>query len=163
GQGGRLVRRPRAHGVRRDPPARLRSLGHGRPAMTESDSGNPITDEGRAVVPFRTTMFRRAGSECVALFSPLEVQLLRQCMAQLAEMLSRIPDLDDPAIERLFPDVYPEDPEQEAEFRRFTEADLRNAKRDQAKTVLADLIEGGGEVWLSDEQAEVWLRALTDV
>jgi hypothetical protein len=119
--------------------------------------------EGRPVVRMRMSLFRRAGAEVVARFSPMEVQLLRQCMAQLAEMLSKIPDLDDPAVERLFPDVYPEDPEQEAEFRRFTEADLRSAKRDQAKTVLADLVEGGGEVWLSEEQAEVWLRALTDV
>jgi hypothetical protein len=120
-------------------------------------------DPGPAVVRFRMTMFRRAGSEYVARFTPREVALLRQCMAELAELLSRIPDLDDPAIERLFPDVYPEDPEEEAEFRRFTEADLRTAKRDQAKTVLSDLIEGGGEVWLTDERAEVWLRALTDV
>lgn len=109
------------------------------------------------------TMFRRAGAECVARFSPEEAQVLRQCVAELAALLSNDPDPDDPAVERLFPDVYPEDPEQEAEFRRFTEADLRSAKLDQAKTVLADLLDGGGEVWLSEEKADLWLRALTDV
>ena len=109
------------------------------------------------------TRFRRAGEECVARFSPEEAQVLRQSMASLAALLADDPDPDDPAVERLFPDVYPEDPVQQAEFRRFTEADLRSAKIDQARTVLADLIERGGEVRLTVEQAELWLRALTDV
>ncbi len=130
--------------------------------MTESEARPPVT-EGRPVFRLRMTMFRRVGDECVARFSREEAQVLRQCVAELATLLAKVPDLDDPAIERLFPDVYPEDPEQEAEFRRFTEADLRSAKQEAAKSVLADLIEGGGEVWLSEERAEVWLRSLTDV
>jgi hypothetical protein len=109
------------------------------------------------------TLFRRAGGECVARFSPREAQVLRQCMAELAALLSNDPDPDDPAVERLFPDVYPEDPDQEAEFRRFTEADLRSAKLDQARTVLSDLLDGGGEVRLPEEKADLWLRALTDI
>jgi hypothetical protein len=109
------------------------------------------------------TRFRRSGDECVARFSPEEAQVLRQSMASLAALLADDPDPDDPAVERLFPDVYPEDPVQQAEFRRFTEADLRSAKLDQARTVLADLLDRGGEVRLKPEQAELWLRALTDV
>ena len=109
------------------------------------------------------TMFRRAGNECVAKFTPQEAQVLRQCVAELAALLADHPDPDDPAVERLFPDVYPEDPEAAAEFRRFTEADLKAAKLDQAKTVLSDLLEAGGEIRLVDEQADLWLRALTDV
>ena len=109
------------------------------------------------------TMFRRAGAECIARFTPEEAQVLRQCVAELAALLSNDPDPDDPAVERLFPDVYPEDPEQEAEFRRFTEPDLLAAKLEQASTVLADLVEQGGEVRLPEEKADLWLRALTDV
>jgi hypothetical protein len=109
------------------------------------------------------TMFRRAGSTCVAKFTPQEAQVLRQCMAELATLLSDHPDPDDPAVERLFPDVYPEDPAEAAEFRRFTEADLKAAKLDQAKTVLSDLLEAGGEVRLAEDEADLWLRALTDV
>jgi hypothetical protein len=109
------------------------------------------------------TMFRRKGGVCIATFSPQEAQVLRQCVAELAALLSDAPDPDDPAVERLFPDVYPEDPEAAAEFRRFTEADLKTAKLDQAKTVLSDLLESGGEVRLAEEQADMWLRALTDV
>jgi hypothetical protein len=108
-------------------------------------------------------MFHRTGADCVARFTPQEAQVLRQCVAELAALLSNDPDPDDPAVERLFPDVYPEDPTQEAEFRRFTEADLRSAKLDQAAAVLADLVEQGGEVRLPEERADVWLRALTDV
>ena len=109
------------------------------------------------------TLFRRSGDECVARFTPEDAQILRQSMAELAALIANDPDPDDPAVERLFPDVYPEDPVQQAEFRRFTEADLRSAKLDQARSVLSDLLEGGGEVRLTEEQAELWLRALTDV
>jgi hypothetical protein len=108
-------------------------------------------------------MFRRSGNACIARFAPQEAQVLRQCLAELATLLADEPDTDDPAVERLFPDVYPEDPEQAAEFRRLTEADLKAAKLDQAKTVLSDLLESGGEIRLNDEAADVWLRALTDV
>ena len=109
------------------------------------------------------TMFRRSGDVCVARFTHQEAQVLRQCVAELAALLNNDPDPDDPAVERLFPDVYPEDPEAAAEFRRFTEADLKAAKLDQAKDVLSDLLESGGEVHLAEERADVWLRALTDV
>ena len=108
-------------------------------------------------------MFRRSGDECVATFAPQEAQVLRQCVAELAALLSENPDPDDPAVERLFPDVYPEDPEEAAEFRRLTEEDLKAAKLDQVKTVLTDLLESGGEIRLGEEKADMWLRALTDV
>jgi Domain of unknown function (DUF2017) len=108
-------------------------------------------------------MFRRAGGDCIARFTPQEAQVLRQCVAELAALLSNDPDPDDPAVERLFPDVYPENPAEAAEFRRFTEADLKAAKLNQAKTVLEDLLESGGEIRLAEEKADLWLRALTDV
>ncbi len=108
-------------------------------------------------------MFRRVGRECVARFSPQEAQVLRQCMAELAELISNDPDPDDPAVERLFPDVYPEDPTEQAEFRRFTEADLKAAKLEQAKTVLTDLLANSNEIRLPEDKADVWLRALTDI
>jgi len=109
------------------------------------------------------TMFRRAEGACIARFTPQEAQVLRQCVAELAALLADHPDPDDPAVERLFPDVYPEDPAEAAEFRRLTEADLKAAKLDSAKLVLSDLLESGGEVRLAEERADVWLRALNDV
>jgi hypothetical protein len=108
-------------------------------------------------------MFRRAGDECVARFTPQDAQILRQSMASLAALLADDPDRNDPAVERLFPDVYPDDPVQQAEFRRLTEGELRAAKLNQARGVLVDLVEAGPEIRLSAERAELWLRALTDV
>jgi hypothetical protein len=113
------------------------------------------------------TMFRRSGRTVVARFTSVDAQVLRQCVAELAALLSDTVDRDDPAVERLFPDAYPEDPDDEAEYRRFTEADLKATKLDQAKTVLTDLLESGGqaggEVRLDEAGADLWLRALTDV
>jgi hypothetical protein len=114
------------------------------------------------------TMFKRADPDVVATFTPTEAQVLRQCVAELAALLGDEMDHDDPAVERLFPDVYPEDPDEAAEFRRLTEPDLVAAKIEHAKVVLSDLLEAGSdedgqEIRLDDERADQWLRALNDV
>jgi uncharacterized protein DUF2017 len=69
----------------------------------------------------------------------------------------------DPALARLLPDAYRDDPDAAGEFRRFTEQSLRTAKQASARTVLDSLPSGGGPVKLSGEQAQSWLRALNDV
>ena len=120
------------------------------------------------------TMFRRKGGVCVATFSPQEAQVLRQCVAELAALLNDAPDPDDPAVERLFPDVYPEDPEAAAEFRRFTEGALRDGKATGAATVIDTLEEAGLPPELTEDglmidvemdraTAETWLRTFTDL
>jgi Domain of unknown function (DUF2017) len=70
---------------------------------------------------------------------------------------------DDPVLARLLPDAYADDTEAAGDFRRFTEQELRNGKAAAARTVLATLPEDGGRVRLSEEEAQVWLRALNDV
>ncbi|WP_406727335.1 DUF2017 domain-containing protein [Streptomyces sp. GD-15H] len=87
----------------------------------------------------------------------------------------------DPVLRRLFPDAYgdPEEPasledteEQRAhsaEFRRFTENDLRAGKRDNALAVIRSLDElaaageGGAVLQLSAEDSRQWLGALNDL
>ncbi len=69
----------------------------------------------------------------------------------------------DPALARLLPDAYRDDPDAAGEFRRFTEQSLRTAKQQSARAVLDTLPSGGGPVKLSGEQAQCWLRALNDV
>ena len=74
---------------------------------------------------------------------------------------------------RLFPTAYPEDEEAAADFRRFTEASLRNGKADAAALVIDTLEEAGlpdapedglfVDVELDRESAQVWLRAFTDM
>ncbi|WP_432072901.1 DUF2017 domain-containing protein [Streptomyces wuyuanensis] len=85
----------------------------------------------------------------------------------------------DPALARLFPDAYGE-PEADrgedeelrefsAEFRRFTENDLRARKRDDALAVVRNLDaltaagEGGAILKLTAEDSLHWLGALNDL
>ena len=81
---------------------------------------------------------------------------------------------DDPALARLLPDAYRPDASDEpgfdageatADFRRYTEADLRAGKRANATTVLETLAElpGAGRLQLDRAQADAWLGALNDL
>jgi hypothetical protein len=85
---------------------------------------------------------------------------------------------EDPALARLFPDAYGEpDAEQDesqraasAEFRRFTEVDLRTRKREDALLVIRTLDglavgggRGGGVLRLDPDQCRRWLGALNDL
>jgi uncharacterized protein DUF2017 len=84
----------------------------------------------------------------------------------LAEALGLTEDAslpDDPALARLLPDAYPDDPDASREFRRYTEKDLRADKVAAARTVLATLPERGGRIRLSQPEAQMWLRALNDI
>ncbi|MFG1887578.1 DUF2017 domain-containing protein [Micromonospora sp. NPDC049051] len=108
-------------------------------------------------------MFRRQGDRYVASFAIDEVRVLRKVASEVVGLLTDGFDHSDPVVGRLFPEVYPEDPSDTAEFRRYTEGDLKTAKIDQAGAILAALPDsGGGEVRLDAEAAEAWLRALND-
>lgn len=112
------------------------------------------------------TLFTRRGPACVARFEAGEAAVLRQVLLEVVALLSEGYDRDDPVVERLFPDVYPTDPDSSAELRRYTDDELKSAKLDQAGTILGAmeaLPAGGGDVHLEEEEAEAWLKALTDV
>jgi hypothetical protein len=108
-------------------------------------------------------MFRRRGEHCVARLAADEVRVLRKVASEVVGLLTEGFDHEDPVVGRLFPDIYPKDPADSAEFRRYTEGDLKTAKIDQAGAILAALPDGAdGEVRLDGEAAEAWLRALND-
>jgi hypothetical protein len=108
-------------------------------------------------------MFRRKGSQCVATFAVDEVRVLRKVAGEVVALLTDGMDHGDPVVSRLFPDIYPERPEESQEFRLYTEGDLKTGKIDQAGAILAALPdEGEGEVRLDPEAAEAWLRAIND-
>lgn len=67
---------------------------------------------------------------------------------------------EDPALARLFPDGYTDDPEASADFRRYTEPGLRATKRESLRTALDTL--APAKVVLDEQQAQAWLRALND-
>ncbi len=109
-------------------------------------------------------MFRRHGGCYAAVFAVDEVRVLRKVASEVVGLLTDGFDHGDPVVGRLFPEVYPDDASGTAEFRRYTEGDLKTAKIDQAGAILAALPGGevGGEVRLDAEAAEAWLRALND-
>jgi len=101
----------------------------------------------------------------------------------LAELFAEGPSEPpkDPVLKRLFPDAYsdpegtpgPEEAEEQqaysAEFRRFTENDLRAAKRESALAVIRSLDaltpagDGGAILKLSVEESRQWLGTLNDL
>ncbi len=100
----------------------------------------------------------------------------------LAAVLGGLGDDDpsrptDPVLLRLFPDAYRDDEEAASDFRRYTERGLRETKAGYAATVLASLATAdqaadayGDEqqrekvkVHLDSNEAEAWMRTLTDL
>lgn len=108
-------------------------------------------------------MFSRDGTTCVARFGPGEAAVLNEVVLEVITLLSEGFDRANPVVGRLFPDLYRDDPEASAELRQYTDDDLRSAKLEQAALLLDLLPLEGGDVALDEEQAEMWLRALTDV
>lgn len=135
---------------------------------------------------------RKSGA-AVATFTAFEADLLRSLAGQLIELLrneaaapesldpleamldfsgpTREPE--DPVLKRLFPTAYPEDEEAAAEFRRYTEIDLRNGKAAGAAAII-DTLEDAGltdqpengtyiDVELPPALAITWMRSFTDM
>ncbi|SDT10001.1 DUF2017 domain-containing protein [Microlunatus soli] len=72
----------------------------------------------------------------------------------------------DPVLQRLLPDAYPNDPKASAEFRRFTDRNLRQKKATDAEVVLRHLAATDGgrdQLRIPAEEAGSWLRTLTSI
>jgi hypothetical protein len=85
--------------------------------------------------------------------------------AELAED-SPVEAPEDPVLRRLLPDAYPNDPKASAEFRRYTDSELRRKKVNDAEVALRHLAdtEGGTyELRIPLEDADNWLRVLTSL
>jgi hypothetical protein len=72
---------------------------------------------------------------------------------------------EDPALARLFPDAYPDDPDATADFRRYTQPDLTAERRRRAGVAIGtlDRIKDGGRLNLIAAEAAAWLGALNDL
>ena len=137
----------------------------------------------------------RKSQHLIATFTGFEADLLRSLAAQLVELLrneAAVPrdDVDpleslmdftgptsapdDPVLARLFPTAYPHDEEAASEFRRFTEATLRDGKATAACVIIDGLEEAGLppqldedglmiDVELDQDTAETWMRSFTDL
>ena len=142
----------------------------------------------------------RTGRRIIANFTGFEAELLRSLASQLIELLRNeraapvdssdpleamldfsgvdfagpVTEPDDPVLLRLFPTAYPQDEEAAADFRRYTEGELRDRKAAAAGAIIDSLEEAGLppqldeeglviDVELDEPTAEVWLRSFTDV
>lgn len=128
---------------------------------------------------FRRTLTGRI----VVRLDEVERELLRSLLAQLVEFVAPAPraahvdplelliDIDpdavtpaDPALARLLPAGYgTDDPIWSAEFRRFTERPLREAKLANAATAVASLERAGDKMTLTTAEAQSWLASLNDL
>ena len=84
-------------------------------------------------------------------------------LAKLLNMSGSTQISDDPALARLFPDGYSEDEHASADFRRFTEQDLRAQKVAALVSAQQTLIHWQGKANIAPEQAQDWLKALNDL
>jgi len=84
-------------------------------------------------------------------------------LESLTETTSDQP-LDDPALQRLFPDAYRDDDQASRDFRRYTQAEQAQAKSHAARTVAADIAEAHkGLVNLPPDHIDDWLTTLTNL
>ncbi|WP_066066730.1 DUF2017 domain-containing protein [Frankia sp. EI5c] len=73
------------------------------------------------------------------------------------------PPPEDPAVARLLPDPYPDDPMASGDFRRRRTDEALARKRDAAARVLAAIPAPGDVLILDEEAAQDWLTVLNDL
>jgi hypothetical protein len=142
-----------------------------------------------------SSRFRRTrGGGVVVTLEPGEAAVLDHLFGELVDLVAPPDDItdpdplaraigigtatetpDDPALARLFPDAYAEDPQAAAEFRRYTEIGLRDAKVRNATIARASLNREGSmadvtadldrdrRLKLTSDEAQAWLGALNDL
>jgi hypothetical protein len=142
------------------------------------------------VTPFK----RRRRGGWVSTLDPAEAAILANLAGQVVELLrdrngEKTSDPDplmgelgftgpaqapeDPVLRRLLPDAYRDNPDDAAEFRRFTESALTSAKVGNAERLIESLESAGFdpageneqpvEVELDADTAQAWLRSLNDI
>jgi len=125
--------------------------------------------------------FTRKRGRLSAELDPVEVQVLSQLAEELLALVEEpqvsddplsalvglsgepVPPPDDPVLARLLPAAYPDDADAAADFRRYTDTDLRRRKRANATAVRRSLPDGGGRLDLDRDQADQWLECLNDM
>jgi hypothetical protein len=127
---------------------------------------------------------RRRGTRVIAALEAEEAQLLRLLATDLKALLAESETDEpkdpleqltgmtegaapepptDPALARLLPDGYRDNPEAAAELRRLTDPDIRQAKQHAASQLLDTLPEDGGRVKLGEDDVVAWTAALNDL
>ena len=107
-----------------------------------------------------TRRVRRLGVDRYRISLPdVEQDLLRSLVPQLRDLLTT----DDPALTRLFPTAYPDDPERDAGYQALVRDELLE-KRFASLDVLEQTIEAGEKGReLTGDELSAWMRALNDL
>lgn len=100
----------------------------------------------------------RSGGIRVRLHRRMRAILADLC-AQQEQLLTTEHPSSDPAMARLFPAAYPDDPLRELEFERLTADDLTKGRLESLERMRATL----DAETLDEEQALAWLRSLNDL
>ena len=83
----------------------------------------------------------------------------RDILRSLPAELRRILATDDPAVGRLFPPAYPDDPERNAEYLDLVREDLMAGRLESLRVMEATV----DAEWVSEEELAAWLAALNDL
>ncbi|HET9900317.1 MAG TPA: DUF2017 domain-containing protein [Actinomycetes bacterium] len=114
-----------------------------------------------------TVLLRHLLDELVVLVTPMDgFEASSDPLAAAVGISTSTTLPDDPALARLLPDAYRDDTERSAEFRRYTETDLRERKAANARVAvqtLDDIADSNGKLRLDAAQAAAWLGALNDL
>jgi len=127
-------------------------------------------------------MFSQSGADVLLDLEEIEVELLGSLIGQILELLhdpaqeehtdplAVLVGLDgptvissDPVLARLFPDAYPDDEANSADFRRFTQPDLQRQKLANAHVVRDALATFPGVHPVGSKDLEAWLLTLNDL
>lgn len=112
---------------------------------------------------------------------PVEQALLRSLVLQLGQLLHETDDTasqdplaqlvgiqelaerpEDPALLRLFPDAYRDDESAANDFRRYTQARLRETKTNRADAVIEILDRADNKIELTEAEAQSMLAVMND-
>ena len=110
----------------------------------------------------------RSGGEGVRIVLEVEEAMLLSELADQLDSVLLLGEADDPALGRLLPNDYPEDPPASQEFGRYTRESLVDGKRQAATrvrdaTAVADGDVGVVQFELDQSEAWGWLTFLTDL
>jgi Domain of unknown function (DUF2017) len=105
---------------------------------------------------FRRPVKRLRSGRYELRLTPPERELLRDLPRQLKDLLAQS---DEPALRRLFPPAYIDDPKKEAEYRRLVGDDLLEGRRAALDTMAATV----DATVLDEQQITAWLSSLNDI
>jgi len=106
----------------------------------------------------RSEPFRRDDDGFAVALPRAARDLLASVAAQMREVLTGTTADDDPAVARLFPQAYPDDPMRSIEFEHVAADDLQRDRLERFD-VLARTAKAR---WLTEEQLLDWMRAIND-